>query len=393
VKAVPEKFEVVVVGAGPAGSTVAETVAAGGHRVLLLERKPTVGVPVRCGEAITRGRLLNFLKPDEKWIATEVRGALLFSPSGKRVVLEYPQAGYVLERKIFDRDLARRACMAGAELKVKSRAVSLGFEKGDEVTVQVRENGHLLSYEARVVVGADGIESSVGRWGGIDTSVGLSYTVSCVQRLVLTDEIDPGYVEFHFDHRISPGGYAWVFPKGERSANAGVATLPLGSSSTPPIFYVEAFLERRFKKYAVLQQTVGGAAGYNAETKLQRGRMLLVGDAARLVDPLTYAGIGNALASGRIAGEVINEFLEGRTDLGEYPKRWLKWNAGDKKLYSFCQDLYAKLDNQDFEETINAVERMLGGKVLSGLDKFQIVKDIILGNPRLLFLAGRKLWW
>ena len=95
---------------------------------------------------------------------------------------------------------------------------------------------------------------------------------------------------------------------------------------------------------------------------------------------MTYVGIGNALAFGRIAGEVINEFLEGKADFGEYPKRWRKWNARDKKLYGFCQDLYAKLDNQDFEKILGAADGMLGGKVVSGLDKFQVVKQIILGK-------------
>ena len=108
---------------------------------------------------------------------------------------------------------------------------------------------------------------------------------------------------------------------------------------------------------------------------------------------MTYAGIGNALASGRIAGEVITEFLERKAGLGEYPKRWRKWNARDKKLYGFYQDLYAKLDDEDFEKILGAVDGMLGGKAVPGFDKFQVVKEIILDNPRLLLLVGKRLWW
>ncbi|MFQ5869161.1 MAG: hypothetical protein ACE5JC_04580 [Candidatus Zixiibacteriota bacterium] len=108
---------------------------------------------------------------------------------------------------------------------------------------------------------------------------------------------------------------------------------------------------------------------------------------------MTYAGIGNALFSGRIAGEVINEFLERKADLCEYPKRWRKWKARDKKLYGFCQDLYAKLDDEDFEKILGAVDGMLGGKAVPGFDKFQVVKQIILGNPRLLGLVGKRQRW
>lgn len=79
---------------------------------------------------------------------------------------------------------------------------------------------------------------------------------------------------------------------------------------------------------------------------------------------MTYAGIGNALASSRIAGEVINEFLERKADLGEYPKRWRKWKARDRRLYGFYQDLYAKSDDKDFEEILGAVDGMLDGKLV-----------------------------
>ena len=63
------------------------------------------------------------------------------------------------------------------------------------------------------------------------------------------------------------------------------------------------------------------------------------------------------------------------------------------RFYSFCQELYAKLDNEDLEKIIAAVDKMLGGKVVSAFDKSHVVKETVLGNPRLLVLVGKKLWW
>jgi digeranylgeranylglycerophospholipid reductase len=386
-------FDAIVVGAGPAGSMAAETVASAGHRVLLLERNRTVGAPVRCAEAVTTRALRGFVEPDDKWIAAEVRGGILFCPTGRRVTLEYPGVGYVLERKVFDRELALNACRAGAELRVTSQAVGLEYCGDDDVAVRVKENGRLTQYRSKVVVGADGIASSVGRWAGIDTSVSPRLMAPCAQRLVHSEEIHPGYLEFHFDRGISPGGYAWVFPKGENTANVGLAAFATGNNRCSAVNCLDDFLNRRFEKFEVLAEFAGGIAGYNSKTVLQKGRVLLVGDAGRLADPLTYAGIGNALASGRIAGEVINAFLEGDGGLSEYPRRWSEWKSKDRRLYRFCHDLYAKMDNDDFEKIMAVVEKMFAGKIVSEFNKFEVVKQIILGNPRLLLLVGKKLWW
>ncbi|MGB9212783.1 MAG: NAD(P)/FAD-dependent oxidoreductase, partial [Halobacteriota archaeon] len=111
------EYDIIVVGAGPAGAFAAAT-AAPECDVLLMEKRQEIGDPVRCAEGISKVGLSKFLRPQKRWIANKVASARIFAPDGTRLdvseELAGPEVGYVLERKIFDRDLAKRAARAGA---------------------------------------------------------------------------------------------------------------------------------------------------------------------------------------------------------------------------------------------------------------------------------------
>ncbi|HID71391.1 MAG TPA: NAD(P)/FAD-dependent oxidoreductase, partial [Thermoplasmata archaeon] len=166
------EVDVVVVGAGPAGSTTAKYASMNGAKVLMIEKRQDIGSPVRCGEGIARIWLDKVgIEPKEEWISNQVKGARIFSPKGKVFTMDETiagnECGYVVKRDIFDKYLAKEAIKEGAEVMVKTQALGLLRENGEIRGVRARHFGKEFDIKAKVVVGADGFESQVGRWAGI----------------------------------------------------------------------------------------------------------------------------------------------------------------------------------------------------------------------------------
>ncbi|HTX44026.1 MAG TPA: NAD(P)/FAD-dependent oxidoreductase, partial [Methanocella sp.] len=233
-------------------------------------------------------------------------------PDGGILSLSEPggTAGYVLDRKIFDRELARLAANAGAEIRVKTRAT--GLIKRDGVVRGIRGlcQGREFEAQARVVIGADGVESKVGRWAGLMGPIKPRDIESCAEFLVSGIDIDPECLEFYLGNAIAPGGYLWIFPKGDHEANIGLGVLGSRLNGAHPIDYLDKFLDARFPGCKVIQAIVGAVPVSDMAEHISMGGLMLAGDGARLVDPLLGAGIMNAMLSGRMAGNVAAEAIK-----------------------------------------------------------------------------------
>jgi digeranylgeranylglycerophospholipid reductase len=297
-------YDVIVIGAGPAGSVAAMTAAGHGLDVLLIEKRQEIGEPVRCAEGIQKFGLSDFIEPDSKWICAEIKKGRVYAPDG--TVLSFIQtsdtAGYILDRKIFDRALAKKAANAGAQIAVKTQATSLIKEYGVITGIDGIHRGNKFQARSKVVIGADGVESKVGRWAGLMGPLKLKDMESCAEFTVSDIDIDPECCELYFGNSISPGGYVWVFPKGERTANVGLGILGTRLDGTPPVEYLKRYMDSRFPEGKIIQTMVGAVPLCDRKGPISTGGLMLAGDGARLVDPLFGAGIMNAMLSGRMAG-------------------------------------------------------------------------------------------
>jgi geranylgeranyl reductase family protein len=323
------RYDAIVVGAGPAGSTVAYRLAEAGRSVLLLDRarfprdKP-------CGGGVTEraARLLPFsIEPVVEDTATAVDlrlgyGRTIERKGGTPLV-------YLTQRSRLDRFLAERAAAAGAE-----------FRDGVKVTdVESRQTGVAVvaageRIEASVLAGADGVNGVTARELGLG---GNRHIGVALEGNLGYSKLDPdryrGKLVLEFG--VVPGGYAWVFPKGEH-ANFGVG----GWGSEGPA--LRSHLERLCRAHGVSADDLDSVRGYRLPLRspissLASGRALLVGDAAGLIDPVSGDGMFEGFLSSLYASEAILDLLAGRADdLDSYGSRlarrlathlWASWGA------------------------------------------------------------------
>jgi digeranylgeranylglycerophospholipid reductase len=161
-----------------------------------------------------------------------------------------------------------------------------------------------------VVIAADGVESRVGTWATLDTQLPLEDTMVCAQYLLSGIDWDPTCLGYWIDEAVAPGGYAWVFPKGEGLANVGLGVQADRGEETA-VAYLNRFIEQEhaLSPGSPVTLVVGNAPVAPPCSRLVTDGLMLVGDAARQVDALTGGGIINAMTAGRLAAQVAADAL------------------------------------------------------------------------------------
>ena len=382
-------YDVIVVGGGPGGSWAAKHAAEGGLSVLLLEKDRDVGVPVRCAEGLSAKVLENMLDVDDHWIAQTIRGARLVAPDGTAVDCFMDEVGYVLHRKLFDADLAALAANAGAEVITGAYVNGLIFENGRLEGVSGELLGEPFQVECSVVIGADGIESRVGRWAGLDTKIPFNEAMSCVQSTLSGIDVDSEIVEFHFGNEVAPGGYLWIFPKGDTSANVGLGISGRFTRQVKPIVKLREFIDRRFPAASALT-FVAGCVPANPKLKsIVEDGLMLVGDAAHQTNPLSGGGILNAMSAGKIAGNVAAEAIPrrdiSRKALSEYPRKWRKAEGLTVERSYKIKNVIERFSDDE----LNKIAHILIDIPEKERTVLRIFKTALLRHPRLILEAAK----
>ncbi|MDK2947272.1 2,3-di-O-geranylgeranylglyceryl phosphate reductase [Methanolobus vulcani] len=384
------EYDVVVIGAGPAGSITAKTAAEKGLSVLLIEKRQEIGDPVRCAEGVSKVWLRKHIEPDHRWICADVKGSRIFAPDGTMVEMAEEiaggEVGYVLERKIFDRALAYEASKAGVEVMVKTRATGLIIENGFIKGVNVSHLGQSYDIKAKIVIGADGVESKVGRWAGIDTSIKPADIETCAQYLMSGTGIDQEYCYFYLGNEVAPAGYVWIFPKGNDMANVGIGILGNKSGNGKhAIDYLNDFVNDKYPDAKILEMDVGGVPVSGSIERTIANGLMLVGDAARQSDPITGGGIINAMEAGKIAGEVAYNAIS-RNDvstdsLNEYEVKWRETIGREIDNSLIVKNTFTKFSDKE----LNSLGHSLKGVNFSSMSLLDLLYALFKANKKLLW--------
>ena len=321
------RCDVVVVGAGPSGSMAARVAAEQGAAVILVEEHHHVGLPIFCAE----GLCVNALKaagvdPTPEIVSQRITKTRFYTPNGKHLELASTDwTGYSIKRDAFDRVLSEKAVEAGAELMTGTKVTEVLERDGVVSGVLARRGGEVLRIEARVVIGADGWASTVRRTAGLG-KLFPDFAICAQYRLGNLSLDEPEMNEFHFGSKVAPGAFAYVFPKSGEVANVGVGVRRIHRE--PPIAYLKRFVESdpRFKEAEIQRVSGGIIPASGVIDNVVADGVILVGDAAGQLIPLTGAGVYTGIVAGRIAGEVAaraaHEGEVSASRLSEYERRF-----------------------------------------------------------------------
>ena len=387
--------DILVIGAGPAGSTAAKHAAIGGASVIVIDKKSEIGSPKRCAEGVSKDGLKKLgIEPSPRWVTKEATGVRMVSPNGTAVNLtdekvKLPEAGYILERKVFDKHMAMDAGRAGAKIMVKTLATGLRREE-DQVVVTVEHMGEELEVKAKIVIAADGPESRVGRWAGLKTALKPKNMESCAQfEMAGVQMAEPDCIEFHFGS-VSPGGYAWIFPKGDDIANVGLGVLTTITDKTAYQHLLE-FVESNpaTQNAQPVELNIGGDPVGGLLKKKVADNVLVTGDAASMVNPLTGGGIISGMLGGRIAGQVAAQAVSD----GDYSHKNLKVyeklcedELGESfKKYLKAKEYLLSLSDEELDEIANVFK----DSDFETINTAEMVRKLVKISPKALLKLGK----
>jgi digeranylgeranylglycerophospholipid reductase len=276
--------------------------------------------------------------------------------------------------------MAKDAVRAGAETKLKTSVTGLILEDGKVKGVKAKHMGKSFEIHADVVVGADGFESQVGRWAGIDTSLEPKDISTCFQYRMTNIDCDSDYCEFIIGD-LSIGGYIWMFPKDDDTANIGVGLL---LNKIKGKGEVKAYLDNYIKKHPeyakgkVIEMVAGAVSTCAPIDKTIGEGIILVGDAARQIDPMTGGGVANGCIAGKVAGEVVAEAVKEGDFSEEFLKRYENgWRDKlESSLYRnwIAKDKLISLGNENINKIVRTLAEV-GVEKLAILDILRILTD------------------
>ena len=383
------KWDVAIVGGGPAGCFLGKLLAKEGLEVAIVEEHGEIGNPVCCAGIVGSKGLEELGIRPGRWVQEKLKRAVFFPPSGEPVEIGRGKLeAFVIDRAEFDRTLGTEAAKAGATLLLKTKCVGVKF--GQEQTLLL-EGANGGSLKTRLVVGADGPTSVVARTAGLSKPGGET---RCAQ-VECHAEVPSGTAEVYLGRKFAPGFFGWAVRAGE------TCRIGLGATEGNPVAFLESFLRDHPAIFGRVNESKMSLCAAPIPSpfasKVYSDGVLLVGDAAGHVKPLTGGGIYMGLSCAKIAAPVVVEALQKEPSKkalqayasGVKKKFGMEIELGLRARRAFCkmsdEDLDALaglLRDEDVQEIVN--------KNFDFDDHGKLLRALLVKAPGILRKVGTK---
>jgi digeranylgeranylglycerophospholipid reductase len=344
-------YDVIIIGAGPAGSYIAYKLASSGYNVAVFEEKSAPGLDVCCTGIIST-ECFQSLDLGTDVILTKLNSAKFFSPSGKclRLQTEKVQA-YVVNRLLLDKAIACKAQAQGAQYFFSSPVIDIIPGK-DSIQAETLCSGAREIFNARAVVLANGFKPKLPQKLGLGRIKNF-----LVGAQVEIEAKNVNEFEIYFGQEIAPGAFAWLVPTSANKAYVGL----LATSQAK--LHLQKLLNNLFSQGRIASREVEirqKAVPVGTLARSYGDRILVIGDAAGQVKPTTGGGIYFGHLGARIASEVLNEALSSDNltagQLSRYQKQWKAKIGKELSRGHWARWAYAKLSDRQIERIFNMVD-------------------------------------
>jgi digeranylgeranylglycerophospholipid reductase len=370
------KYDVVVAGAGPAGSAAARECAKLGLSTLCLEEHGTIGYPVQCAGLLSNAAFAECRVPSERSVLNKVTGVRVISGAGSELLIDAKTTrALVVDRGTLDREMAETAADAGAEFRLKTAVYDV---RGNTVFSR-GVNGHEeIGFD--ILIAADGPRSTIARIYGMQRA--RTYLAGIQTDMPGT--CDPRYVEIYPD--AAPEFFAWSIPTGPGRIRVGMC----GRSQV-----MERFAEFARKFGTSTCHLVTGTLPLGVMKRTYKNRTLFVGDAAGFPKPTSGGGIYTGVRSARHAAAVAAGACEERqyddATLAAYEHRWQEDFGRELELGYRLFEMRQKMSAEDTDVLVRALNTPSILRTIEeygDMDRPGVLVKKLLVNPAILRLAG-----
>jgi digeranylgeranylglycerophospholipid reductase len=346
-------YDCTIIGGGPIGCFIAEQLAL--HikekRIIVLEEHPTIGEPLHCAGLVSP-RVFDITHcPKQGILQNKIYGAVIHSPDKSTLIIGGDKThAFVIDRKAFDEYLARRAQNAGGSLLVHHKVVAAA-KQGTHINLSVTHDKKQTKLQCTLLIGADGSLSRIRRSFNFPKPKETLYGVGAD----ITDaQIDPRFVHIILGKTLAPGFFAWIIPTNKHGTTARIGLCIKKSASHSLHHFFTAFLQHPLLHEVTILRRFGGTIPLGALRNTVCDHVMLVGDAAAQVKPISGGGLYTGLLSAQYLVNTAKEAFEqqhfNNAFLQRYHLGWTKEIGRELYLGMRFRSVFKRLTDNQFNK-------------------------------------------